>query len=142
MREAYFEDFRVGDEMSPLVKESVSEVQLVRYAGASGDFNPLHTVARVGEAAGFGGVIAFGMLIMGMMGQALCTWIPPRYLRRFQVRFLDVTRPGDVLTVVGKVVEKRQGDGNNVVVWEVAAKDQDARVKVAGTFTAALPCRG
>jgi acyl dehydratase len=141
MREAYFEDFHVGEEMPPLVNEPVSEVQLVRYAGASGDFNPLHTVVRVGEAAGFGGVIAFGMLVMGMMGRALSGWIPPRYLRRFRVRFLDVTRPGDVLTVVGKVVEKKKEDGNNVVVWEVAAKDQDARVKVAGTFTAVLPCR-
>ena len=64
----YFEDVLVGDEIPQLVKSPIKHLQLVRYAGASGDFNPLHTDPSVGEAIGTGGIIAHGMLIMGFVG--------------------------------------------------------------------------
>jgi acyl dehydratase len=54
----YFEDVAVGDEITKLVKKPVNKVQIVKYAGASGDFNPLHTDDDVGKSVGLGGVIA------------------------------------------------------------------------------------
>src|SRR5260221_11170048 len=64
-----FEDVQVGDAIPTLVKGPVTHLQLVRYAGASGDFNPLHTDPKTGEALGTGGIIAHGMLVIGSAGQ-------------------------------------------------------------------------
>lgn len=136
----YFEDVAVGDALPSLVKEPISEVQLVRYAGASGDFNPLHTVDRVGQQAGFGGVIAHGMLIMGFAAQFVTQWCPNSAVKRLAVRFSSVTRPNDALTVVGKVKEKREAD--RTVVCEIEVRDTATeQVKLVGSFEAALPSR-
>ena len=61
----------MGDKIPLLVKAPITHLQLVRYAGASGDFNPLHTDPKIGEMIGTGGIIAHGMLIMGFVGQLL-----------------------------------------------------------------------
>jgi len=134
-----FDGVMLGDTLPPLVKEAVSRIQLVRYAGASGDFNPLHTVTAIGEKAGFGGVIAHGMLIMGFAAEAIANWVPNRCLRRFGVRFVGPTRPGDVITITGRVAAKRIDNGENLISCEVTATDQNGEIKLAGSFDAALP---
>ena len=115
MKKVFFEDVEVGNEIPPLVKEPIDEVQLVKYAGASGDFNPLHTVHAFGEMAGFGGVIAHGMLSMGSVGQLLTDWVGPEALKKLKVRFSGVVKPGDVITCKGKILEKRTEEGKNLV---------------------------
>lgn len=137
MQQLFFEDVNVGDEMPMLVKEPITELQLVKYAGASGDFNPLHTVDAVGKQAGFGGVIAHGMLVMGFMAQAVAAWIPNRCLKKFRARFAAVTRPGDVITITGRVVDKKEAE--NLIVCELQAKDQKGEVKINGRLEAILP---
>lgn len=138
-REIYFEDISVGDEIPRLVKESITEVQLVKYAGASGDFNPLHTVDAVGKQAGFGGVIAHGMLIMGFVGQAITEWLPNRYLKKFSAKFTAATWPGDIITVSGKVTAKKMD--RNLIVCDLLAVDQKGEVKIKGRLEAVLPGR-
>ncbi|BDG59576.1 MaoC/PaaZ C-terminal domain-containing protein [Caldinitratiruptor microaerophilus] len=128
-----------GHTFPPLVKEPVTQMQLVRYAGASGDFNPVHTVEAVGRAAGFGGPIAHGMLVMGFAAQAVASWVPLRSVRRLQVRFVDVTRPGDALTVEGTVTGRRAEAGEDRITAELVIRDQEGRVKAKGSFEAALP---
>lgn len=133
--EVRFGDIAVGSEMPVLVKTPVDHMQLVRYAGASGDFNPLHTDPEVGKKVGIG-QIAHGMLIMGFVGQAITDWIPKKCLKKFSVRFAGMTRPGDTVTVTGKVREKADG---NKIVCDVQAKNQKEEVLVAGFFEAVLP---
>lgn len=140
--EPFFEDVAVGDPIPELVKEPVTEVQLVRYAGASGDFNPIHTVHRVAEQAGLGGVIAHGMLIMAFVAQAITRWVPVRRLRTFKVRFSGITRPGDVITVSGRVTGKRNELGKGIVTCQVEAKNQKGETKVTGEFEVELPGKG
>lgn len=140
--ELYFEDVDCDDEMPKLVKEPVTKVQLVKYAGASGDFNPLHTDDEVGKSMGSEGVIAHGLLIMGFTGQAITNWIPKRYLTKFKVRFMGMTRPDDVITLTGKVTDKWTENGRNMIRCEVFARGQKDDVKVAGMFEAALPSKG
>src|SRR5439155_140570 len=70
----YFEDVAVGDELPPLVKGPIAQIQLTRYAGASGDFNPIHQDDEFAKAAGMGGVFAHGMLSMGFGAQAVTDW--------------------------------------------------------------------
>src|SRR6185437_16513204 len=91
----YFEDVEVGEEIPQLVKPPVTHLQRVLYAGASGDFNPLHTDPKVGEEIGTGGIIAHGMLIMGFVGQLLSDYVGPERLRKFGVRFKGMTHLGD-----------------------------------------------
>jgi acyl dehydratase len=86
-------------------------------------------------------VIAHGMLIMGFVGQAITRWVPDRSLRKFKVRFSGITRPGDVITVSGRVTGKRSERGRGIVTCEVAAKNQKGETKVTGEFEAELPTR-
>jgi acyl dehydratase len=137
----YFEDVQVGDEIPRLVKEPMTHLRLVRYAGASGDFNPLHTDPKIGEAIGVGGIIAHGMLIMGFVGQMLSDYVGPTALRKFNVRFKGMTRLGDVITCTGTISHKFEADGEARIKGKVQAADQNGDVKVTGTFEAALPHR-
>lgn len=138
----YYDQINVGDEMPPLTTEPVTETQLVRYSGASGDFNPIHTVPHLAEAAGLSGVIAHGMLVMGLVGRAITDWVGVAALRQFGVRFVGITRPGQTITVTGRVVEKLEVDVEHCehrLRCEVTAVDQAGELKIKGSFTAALP---
>ena len=137
----YYEDVEVGDAIPKLVKSPVSHLQLVRYAGASGDFNPLHTDPKIGELVGTGGIIAHGMLVMGFVGQLLSDYVGPTALRKFDVRFKGMTRLDDVITCSGTITEKYELDGEARIAGKVQATDQNGDVKVAGTFVAMVPRR-
>ena len=104
-------ELQEGQKLEPLVKPAVTKVQLVKYAGASGDFNPLHTDDAFAQSIGMPGVIAHGMLVMGFLGQYIMelagTSAAPT---NFKMRFGAMTRPGDVITcsaVVKKVYEEQ-----------------------------------
>ncbi|TYO93306.1 MaoC/PaaZ C-terminal domain-containing protein [Desulfallas thermosapovorans] len=140
-RTVYFEDLEVSRPLPPLTKPAIDRTQLVKYAGASGDFNPLHYLDEVGQMAGTGGVIAHGMLVMGFVGQAVTQWIPNRNLTSLAVRFVDITKPGDSITVTGVITEKRLEKGVGLVQGQVVAADQRGGVKVKGTFEAVLPLK-
>jgi acyl dehydratase len=134
----YYEDVQVGEELPKLVKEPLTHLRLVRYAGASGDFNPLHTDPEIGAKIGTGGIIAHGMLIMGFVGQMVSDYVGPQSLRKFGVRFKGMTRPGDIITCTGTVTEKYEADGEARITGKVQAVDQNGDVKLTGTFVAAL----
>jgi acyl dehydratase len=127
-------NWEIGQELPPLQKGEITHTQLVKYAGASGDFNPIHTVVPVAEKAGLGGVIAHGMLIMGFAGQAICTWFPRKNLRRFKVRFAAMTRPGEQITVTGRVLDTVSVAGESRLRCELAAVNQTGEVKLKGEF--------
>lgn len=137
----YFEDVQIGDEIPQLVTAPVTHLQLVRYAGASGDFNPLHTDPKVGEKMGVGGIIAHGMLIMGFAGQMLSHYVGPQALKQFGVRFKGMTHLEDVITCTGTITQKYEENGEGRIAGKVQAVDQNGDVKVSGTFVAALPKR-
>jgi acyl dehydratase len=137
----YYEDVQIGDQIPPLVKAPITHQRLVRYAGASGDFNPLHTDPKVGEAIGIGGIIAHGMLIMGFVGELLSDYVGPEALRKFGVRFKGMTHLDDEITCTGTITEKYESEGEGRIAGKVRATDQNGDVKVAGTFVAALPRR-
>jgi acyl dehydratase len=137
----YYEDVEVGDVIPKLVKSPLSHLQLVRYAGASGDFNPLHTDPKIGELIGVGGIIGHGMLTMGFVGQMLSDYVGPTALRKFGVRFKGMTHLDDVITCTGTITEKYEADGEARIAGKIQATDQQGDVKVAGTFVAALSRR-
>ena len=134
----YYEDVEIGDTIPKLVKSPISHLQLVRYAGASGDFNPLHTDPKIGELVGIGGIIGHGMLIMGFVGQMLSDYVGPTALRKFDVRFKGMTRLDDIITCTGTITEKYEVDGEARIAVRVHAADQNDEVKVTGRFVAVL----
>src|SRR5437016_13744635 len=122
----YFEDVEVGDELPPLVKGPIEQIQLTRYAGASGDFNPIHQDDEFARAAGMGGVFAHGMLSMGWVGQALTDWAGAGSVRKLGVRFAALVRLTDTVTCTGRVIAKSERDELRLVEREVWAGNQKA----------------
>jgi len=92
-----------GDQLGPW-RHEITRQQLVRYAGASGDFNPIHYDDDVARRFGLPGVIAHGMLNMGLMARRLMEAAPPgARLAEYGVRFRAMVRPGDVVVIEGRV---------------------------------------
>lgn len=107
MGELHWDEIEEGQELPPLVKPPITKVQLVKYAGASGDFNPIHTDDEAARGVGLPGIIAHGMLSMGFLGQYAGELAGPRgVVRHLKVRFNGMVRPGDVLTCRARVMAK------------------------------------
>jgi acyl dehydratase len=137
----YFEDVKVGDELPPLVKGPIQQIQLTRYAGASGDFNPIHQDDEFARAAGMGGVFAHGMLSMGFVGQLVTDWAGAGQVRKLGVRFAGLVRLKDTITCRGRVLAKSSKDDVNLVDLEVWAENDKGDKVVTGKATVALPTR-
>ena len=137
----FFEDVNEGDE-GPAVSHELTRTDLVMYAGASGDFNPMHHDEVKAKEAGLPSVFGHGMFSMGLLGTAITNWVGIGNLKRYKVRFTRQTWPGETLTSKVVVTGKRKEDGDNLVDLEVTLANQDGEVKVAGEAVAALPSRG
>jgi len=137
----YFEDVKVGDELPPLVKGPIQQIQLTRYAGASGDFNPIHQDDEFARAAGMGGVFAHGMLSMGFVGQLVTDWAGAGQVRKLGVRFAGLVRLKDTITCRGRVLARSSKDDVNLVDLEVWAENEKGDKVVTGKATVALPAR-
>jgi acyl dehydratase len=137
----YFDDVRIGDELPLLVKGPIQQIQLTRYAGASGDFNPIHQDDEFARAAGMGGVFAHGMLSMGFVGQVVTDWAGPGQVRKLGVRFVGLVRLKDTITCRGRVLAKSSKDDVHLVDLEVWAENDKGDKVVAGKATVVLPTR-
>src|SRR5918997_2728123 len=92
-------DVKVGDSTSQVVVDNLTRTQIVQYAGASGDYNPLHTdEVFATKVAGYPSVFAHGMLTMGMTGKLLTDTVGDGRLTKFGGRFTSQVWPGDTLT--------------------------------------------
>jgi acyl dehydratase len=137
----YIEDVKVGDELPHLVKGPIQQIQLTRYAGASGDFNPIHQDHEFATAAGMGDVFAHGMLSMGFVAQAVTDWAGAGTVRKIGVRFTALVRLRDVVTCKGRVLSKSSKDDVHTAEVEIWAETQKGEKVVTGKATVALPSR-
>ena len=115
-------DLRVGDTHTERLVEDLTRTQIVQYAGASGDFNPVHTdevFAR--EVAGYPTVFAHGMLTMGMTGRMLTDYVGDGRLTKFGARFTSQVWPGDTLDATLTITAV----GNGLVEVAVSTVNQD-----------------
>jgi acyl dehydratase len=138
----YLDDVKVGDELPPLVKGPIQQIQLTRYAGASGDFNPIHQDDEFAKAAGMGGVFGHGMLTMGFVAQSLTDWAGAGAVRKVGVRFAGLVRLKDVVTCRGRITSVSRGNGAGLVDLDLWAENQRGEKVVTGKATVALPARG
>jgi acyl dehydratase len=127
----------VGDSRSLVVVDNLTRTQIVMYAGASGDYNPLHSdEVYTKEVGGYPSIFAHGMLSMGATGRLLTDWFGPDRLVRFAVRFVNQVWPGDTLTATATVEAIREEDGVHLVDVMVTTVNQDGKPVVTGTATA------
>ncbi len=127
----------VGDTHDELVVENLTRTQIVQYAGASGDYNPLHTDdAYTTQIAGYPSVFAHGMLTMGMTGKMLTNYVGDGRLVTYGVRFTSEVWPGDTLVTKATVENVREEDGQFFVNLSVSTTNQDGNVVISGSATA------
>ena len=118
-------ELAVGQTFETVVVEDLKRTQIVQYAGASGDYNPLHTdEIYTTKIAGYPSVFAHGMLTMGLTGQAIAGLVGPVNLLRFGVRFTAQVWPGDTLTVRSSVARIFEDDGAPVAEFSVSTVAQ------------------
>jgi acyl dehydratase len=127
----------VGDVHEAVVVDNLTRTQIVQYAGASGDYNPLHTdEVFATQVAGYPSVFAHGMLTMGMTGRMLTDYVGDGRLLAFGGRFTAQVWPGDTLTATATVTSVEERDGVATVDLDVATKNQDGVDVFTGTASA------
>ena len=123
------DDLNVGDTYSECLVENLSRTQIVQYAGASGDYNPLHSdEVFTTQVAGYPSVFAHGMLTMGMTGRMITNYVGDGRLNQDGVRFTNQVWPGDTLNSTATVESVADG----VVKLKVETTNQDGAVVVSG----------
>ncbi len=130
---------KVGDIREEVVIENLSRTQLVMYAGASGDYNPVHTdEVFATKVAGYPSVFAHGMLSMGATGRMLTNWVGDGRLTKYGVRFVSQVWPGDSLTARAVVEAIRDENGAKFADFAVVTVNQDGKDVVSGYACARL----
>lgn len=133
-----FDQVREGDELPKFVVENVSKSDIVKYAGASSDFNPIHWDQSFAQAAGYPSVFAQGMLTAGLLSKCLTDYVGRPNLRLYRVTFRSQVWPGDTITCGGKVTRKFEEKGESRIEGELFAMNQKGEVTVQGGFVAAV----
>ena len=126
--------WNVGDELEGHTLPPVTRLQLIKYAGASGDYNPIHTVDEAAEAAGLPGVIAHGMLTAATMGLPFSPYLEHGYVKELEVRFSGMVYLGDEITIGGRVSEREDSKEGLIYTFEVHASNGESIV-TSGTVS-------
>lgn len=143
VEQLYFEDVNEGDEIAgwPTVGP-VTRTHFVRYAGASGDFNPMHHDDTIAQKVGYPSVFGHGMFTAGVLSAYLTDYFGIGNVRKYAVEFRKQLFPGATLSVSGRVVKKyKEGDENRIDAEFEVKDDKDALILKARA-TAAVPSRG
>ncbi|MBL4782250.1 MAG: MaoC family dehydratase N-terminal domain-containing protein [Porticoccaceae bacterium] len=130
---------KVGDSYEEQVATNLSRTQIVQYAGASGDYMPLHTdevYAR--EIAGYPGVFAHGMLSMGATGTMLTNWVGDGRLTKYSARFTRQVWPGDDLLAVATITNIIEENGETLAEMDIVTTNQDGQAVISGKATARI----
>ena len=132
-------EIKVGDTYSEEVCRNLSRTQIVQYAGASGDYNPVHTdEIFTKKIAGYPSVFAHGMLSMGMTGKMLTNYVGDGRLVSFGVRFTSQVFPGATLTATATVTGLREDNDTQIVDLDVSTTDEEGVEVVKGTASARI----
>jgi 3-hydroxybutyryl-CoA dehydratase len=118
----------------PSIRRNVTQENIDLYAQASRDFNPIHINEEFAKKTPAGGTIAHGMLIMAYVSQAMTDSFGRAWLSsgKLNVRFKAPARPGDVVTISGKIVRIEKGPGQNSVFCELLCENQKGEAVITG----------
>lgn len=128
---------QVGDSLEKIELPPVSRLDLIKYAGASGDYNPIHTIDEEAKKAGLPGIIAHGMWTMGNLAKLFTPYVEQGFLQDYSVRFKDMVFLGDILTLHATLIEKT----DTHLRFRVAATNQHGNDVIQGEAVVALYAR-
>jgi len=132
-------EINIGDIHTATLVEDLKRTQIVQYAGASGDYNPLHTdEIFTTKIAGYPSVFAHGMLSMGLTGTMLTNYVGDGALKKYGVRFTNQVWPGDTLKSTTTITAIRDQDGERVIDLEIVTTNQNDVAVVTGNATAKI----
>ncbi len=132
----------MGGELTPLVKQPTSR-QLVMWAGASGDYNPIHYDKDFAQSRGLPGIVVHGQLVGCFLGQMVTDWAGEQgRLKQLTLTYRRMTFPGEALACKGTVTKKYIEDDQHFVVCSLWAENPNGEKTVTGTAVVTLPARG
>ena len=141
-QQLYYEDIVVGGEITPLVKQPTTR-QLVMWAGASGDYNPIHYDKDLAQSQGLPGVIVHGQLVGCFLGQLITDWVGAEgRLRKLTCSYKGMNFPGETLTCQGKVAKTYVDGGEHYVELSLWVENGRGEKTVSGRATVVVPSRG
>lgn len=121
-------DFQLGQQLEEITLPPVSRLDLIKYAGASGDYNPIHTIDEEAVKAGLPGIIAHGMWTMGNLSKLFSPYYDRGYIEDYSIRFKGMVFLGDVITLQADVYERDETTAS----FHVRARNQDGEEVVKG----------
>ncbi len=137
----YYEDVAVGDKITPLVKQPTTR-QLVMWAGASGDYNPIHYDKDFAQSQGLPGAIVHGPLAGCFLGQLITDWIGEQgVVSKFSCSYRGMNFPGEALICRGKATKKYIEDGKRYVECDIWAENSEGEKTVLGKTIVIVPSR-
>ena len=125
--------WKEGEALPETTLPPVTRLDLIRYAGASGDYNPIHTIDAEAEKAGLPGVIQHGMLTMAQLGRLFSAELEHALLRHFALRFSGMVFVGDRLVLSGVVTAVETLPEGTLFRVELAARTSEGRAVAGGT---------
>ncbi|AQQ54075.1 MaoC/PaaZ C-terminal domain-containing protein [Planococcus lenghuensis] len=130
-------ELKTGESLPEVSLSPVTRLDLIKYAGASGDFNPIHTIDAEAEHAGLPGIIAHGMWTMGNLAKLFTPYLEEGFIKEYTIRFKGMVFIGDVVTLNATLKDTQDQE----LTFDVAAVNQDGRDVLKGTvvFSAELP---
>ena len=122
-------DLQVNDTLE-IMLDPVTRMDLIKYSGASGDFNPIHTIDEEAEKAGLPGIIAHGMWTMGNLAKLLTPYYEEGFIQDYKIRFAGMVFLGDVITLKAEVEEIH----DEYIVFKMKAVNQKDKEVLKGSL--------
>ncbi|RBP90679.1 acyl dehydratase [Cytobacillus firmus] len=122
------EELHIGDELEDIQLEPVDRLTLIKYAGASGDYNPIHTIDSEAAKAGLPGIIAHGMWTMGNLAKLFSSYYQEGFIQDYTIRFKGMVFLNDVITLKAELAEKN----GSISRFEVKAVNQNGNEVIKG----------
>ena len=132
-----FSEIEIGD-LAPEMRHELNRTDLVRYAGVSGDYNPMHHDEIMANKAGLPSVFGHGMFSAGFLATAITSWVGVGNLKSYRIRFVKQTWPGETFVTKIVVTGKRTEGGDNLVDLDCEMLNDVGEVKVSGQATAQI----
>jgi acyl dehydratase len=140
-KQLYYEDLLLDAEVTPLVKQPTT-TQLVMWAGASGDYNPIHYDKDYALKRGLPGVVVHGQLAGCFLGQMLTDWLGERgSLKTLSLTYKGMNFPGENFTCKGTVSKKYIEDNQHFIALKIWAENSSGERTVSGTAVVTLPAK-
>ncbi|UOQ94625.1 dehydratase [Halobacillus shinanisalinarum] len=121
-------DLQIGESLEDVTLSPVSRLDLIKYAGASGDYNPIHTIDEEAEKAGLPGIIAHGMWTMGNLAKLFTPYYEEGFIEDYTIRFKGMVFLNDVITLNAILDDNKE----EKMKFKVNATNQDGNEVIKG----------